>query len=114
MQFEDLKRFISEEDRWLRGLYGSYTDEEKRILARTVKMTEEAGELCNEVLANLSFQRKEKLDGHAKENLSHEFADVIITTLLLAEAMHVDVEDALTEKIAAIRKRQEAPRKVGA
>ena len=64
MQFKDLKKFIKTEDRRLRVKYGNYKDEEKRVLARTVKLTEELGELCDEVLAYNSFQRKDKLEKH--------------------------------------------------
>lgn len=105
MQLKDLKRFITKEDQRLRKYYGNYKDEEKRILARTVKLTEELGELCDEVLSYNSMQRKDKLDKHDKSNLSDEFADVIITTLLLAEVMKVDVEKALKGKIKKINKR---------
>ena len=51
MQLKDLKKFIKKEDQRLRKYYGGYKDEEKRILARTVKLTEELGELCDEVLS---------------------------------------------------------------
>lgn len=53
------------------------------------------------------MQRKQKLDNHNKDNLSEEFADVIITTLLLAKAMNVDIEKALERKIEKVNKRYE-------
>ena len=107
MQLKDLKKFITKEDHRLRESYGGYKDEEKRILARTVKLTEELGELCDEVLSYNSLQRKDKLDAHDPNNLSEEFADVVITTLLLAEVMKVDIEKALKDKIKKINKRYE-------
>jgi len=106
MQFEDLKKFIKIEDQRLIERFG-YKDEDKRILARTVKITEELGELCDEVLSHSSLQRKEKLDVHDKDNLPGEFADVILTTLLLAETMKVDIEEALEKKIEKVNKRYE-------
>jgi NTP pyrophosphatase (non-canonical NTP hydrolase) len=105
MQFKDLKKFIRKEDRRLRKCYGGYKDEEKRILARTVKLTEELGELCDEVLAYNSMQRKDKLEKRDPNNLPEEFADVIITTLLLAEVIGVDIEKALKTKIEKINAR---------
>ena len=42
-----------------------------------------------------------------KENLPDEFADVLITTLLLAQEMNVDIEKALEDKIKKIDKRYE-------
>ena len=47
---------------------------------------------------HLSLQRKEKLQDHVSK-LGEEVADVLITTLLLAERMGVDVEEALALKI---------------
>jgi len=52
-------------------------------------------------------QRQEKLDNHDKNNLPNEFADVIITTLLLAKSMDVDIKKALINKIEKINKRYE-------
>ena len=75
------------------------------ILAQTVKISEELGELCSEVLAHKSLQRKQKLDNHNKKNISEEFADVIITALLLAKTMNVDIEKALENKLKKINKR---------
>ncbi len=107
MEFTELNAFIDFEDQYLHNLYGGYPDEEKRVLARTVKLTEEIGELCNEVLMYNALQRKQKLESHDKDNLPAEFADVLLATLLLAKAMHVDIEQALTQKIATIRARQQ-------
>ena len=81
------------------------SDEDKIILAQTVKLTEELGELCSEVLAHKSLQRKQKLENHDKENIQEEFADVIITAMLLAKAMNIDIEKALENKIKKINKR---------
>ncbi len=102
---KDLLKFIEIEDKRLKEHYYINVDTDKLILARTVKLTEELGELCEEVLLHNSFQRKEKLDIHQKENLPEEFADVIITTLLLAKAMEVDIEKALGKKIEKINNR---------
>ncbi|HCC59684.1 MAG: hypothetical protein A2402_02965 [Candidatus Staskawiczbacteria bacterium RIFOXYC1_FULL_37_43] len=107
MEFKDLISFIKKEDERLRNRYGNYPDEEKRILARTVKLAEEFGELCDEVLAYNSMQRKDKLDNIVEGNLAEEFADVIITSLLLANAMNVDIEKALEKKMEKIDKRYE-------
>lgn len=106
MRLKDLLTFIEVEDERLKKYYGVY-DRERIILARTVKLAEELGELCKEVLALLSLQRKRKFDNHNKANLPEEFADVIITTFLLAKAMDVDTEKALEKKIEKVNKRYE-------
>lgn len=107
MQFLPLLKFIETEDLRLKRNYSNLTDPEKRILARAVKLSEEVGELSDAVLTHNSLQRKQKLDAESNENLQGEFADVIITTLLLAKAMDVNVEKALEKKIEKINKRYE-------
>jgi NTP pyrophosphatase (non-canonical NTP hydrolase) len=104
MQIKDFKKFIKKEDKRLKKRF-HIEDKEKRILARTVKLSEEIGELSDEVLGYSSMQRKEKLDKHKKEELFEEFADVVITTFLLAEAMNVNVEKAIKNKMKKISKR---------
>jgi len=105
MELRDLLRFIEIEDEKLKKRYRSYSNREEVILARTVKLGEEFGELCEEVLAYNSLQRKQKLDNHDKENLPEEFADVIITTLLLAKSMNVSIETALEKKMQKLNQR---------
>lgn len=79
--------------------YKLYTQTEKEILTKTVKLNEEVGELCNDILSVLKLQRKSKLDKFNKSNIYQEFADVIITTIQLAEAAGVDVERAVGDKL---------------
>ena len=107
MELKELLKFIEIEDERLNKQYSGCSNQEKQILARTVKLGEELGELCNEVLAYNSLQRKQKLDNYNKENLPEEFADVIITTLLLAKSMNVDIEKALEKKVDKVNKRYE-------
>lgn len=107
MDFKSLLKFIEIENERLKKYYHSGTDKEKWILTRTVKLTEELGELCNEILAYNSIQRKQKMENYNKEKLPEEFADVIITTLLLAKALDVDLGKALENKIEKVNKRYE-------
>ena len=108
MDFKELGEFIDTEDRRLIERFGDLMPtQQEKILARTVKLTEELGELCNEVLAFNGDQRKEKLHNHNTDTLSEEFADVIIVALLLAKTMDVNVEEALRKKIEKIHRRYE-------
>lgn len=106
MQFKDLKKFIKKYDKELKRRYPN-EGEVVRILARTVKLSEEVGELSDEILSYNNMQRNEKMDKKSKESAGDEFADVIITTLLLAESMNVDIEKVLDNKIKKIDKRDE-------
>lgn len=85
--------------------YKLYTQEEKEILTKTVKLNEEVGELCNDVLSILRLQRHAKLEKFDKRNIYQEFADVIITTVQLAEAAGVDIERAIKDKLVKIEQR---------
>lgn len=81
------------------------TSKKEEILARTVKLNEEIGELCNEVLAYNNDQRKGKMVNHDKDTLGLEFADVIITTYLLAESFGINIETNLFKKIKIIQEK---------
>ena len=82
-----------------------YSQREKEILTKTVKLNEEVGELCNDILSILKLQRKSKLAHFDKRNMYEEFADVIITAMQLAIAAGVDVERAVSDKLKKIEQR---------
>jgi len=81
------------------------TTREKAILAHTVKLNEEVGELCNDILAILKLQRSSKMKKFEKSNMYEEFADVLITVLQLASIAHVDMDRATREKLKKIEDR---------
>ena len=104
MELNQLRKFIKNEAKRIKEYYG-HLEKQNLILASTVKLTEELGELCQEILAHQSIQRKEKLSKYNKDNLAEEFADVIITPMILAEWMGIDIEAALEKKMKIITKR---------
>ena len=85
--------------------YRLYSQKEKEILTKTVKLNEEVGELCNDILSILKLQRKAKLQKFDRRNMYEEFADVIITAMQLAIAAGVDVERAVGDKLKKIEDR---------
>jgi len=86
----------------IRPSYKFATKQEKDILVETVKLNEEVGELCNDILGILKLQRKAKQKVFDKRNIYEEFADVIITTIVLAQTTGVDLERALKDKLEKI------------
>jgi NTP pyrophosphatase (non-canonical NTP hydrolase) len=106
MEINDLLEFTKVENERLKKYYG-LKDGAVVNLAWTVKLSEELGELCNEVLAHNGLQRKHKMDASDPNNIDEEFADVIITTLLLAQQMGIDIKKALDNKVKKINKRYE-------
>ena len=108
MNFKELLQFIKSESERLVKKRGQESPLREIVLSRTVKLNEEVGELCAEILALDNDQRKEKLSKMKEEdNLPNELADVVITTLLLAEVLDVDIKTALENKIKKIKKRYE-------
>ncbi|HNP75282.1 MAG TPA: MazG nucleotide pyrophosphohydrolase domain-containing protein [bacterium] len=105
MTFKELSDFIKEYSQKLENKFGKYNDNEKLILSSAVKLTEEIGELCAEVMFFNSRQRQEKLNNHAAENLPAEFADVIWAVFMLAKDMDVDLDKAVKMKIKKIKAR---------
>ena len=104
MEFETIKKFAEEQHEKLRKMY-NYDDPRKMNLPFTVKLMEELGELCDEVLAHSGLQRKEKLDKMDKGNIAEEFADVLIVTLILAHNMGINIEEGLERKMKKINDR---------
>ena len=107
MEFNELLKFVALERERLAKYTGKYDDNEKEIFARTVKVGEEFGELCQEVLFHANLQGKHKNEKFDKDNLANEFADVIFSTLLLAKDMNIDIKKALENKMKKIEKRYE-------
>ncbi|MHB8860363.1 MAG: MazG nucleotide pyrophosphohydrolase domain-containing protein [Minisyncoccota bacterium] len=103
MTFDEFQEFITQQSAFLRSTVAKDDTEKEFVLGRVVKISEEFGELCDEVLAATGNQRKSKLEGRNLEDLSDEFADVVITTFLLAKAMDVDILIALGKKIEKIK-----------
>ena len=96
-----LKKFSQEETKRLRNII-ECTDKEF-VLFNTIKLNEEAGEICNEILKHFKCARKNKLE--QAQELGSEIADVVIVASILAESMNIDLEKALNDKIQKIEKR---------
>lgn len=79
------------------------TDASQRetMLAQTVKLGEEIGELCEAVIDICNWQREDK----DETDIESEFADVILTTLVLANTCGVDINKALEAKVDKLQKR---------
>lgn len=80
-------------------------DPEKELLYRHLKLTEEVGELSNDIMSYLWHQRKDKLDEFELNNLGHEVVDVILAALLVGRMTWVDLEQAFDYKINKVKAR---------
>ncbi len=105
MNLKNLQEKIAVLNEKTKTHYKLYSQEEKEILTKTVKLNEEVGELCNDILGILKLQRKAKMKNFDKRNIYQEFADVIITTIQLAQVAGVDIERAIEDKLKKIETR---------
>lgn len=102
LSIKELQKRLRSKELDLRIVFTSLTKREKDILAKTVKLSEEVGELSNDILSVLSLQRESKLRKFDKSNLYEEFADIIISTVILANATRVDISRAVNDKMKKI------------
>ena len=106
MNLTNLKKIIEDIDQKVKDYYWDEKLTKKELIYwKALKLNEEVWELTWEVLSYFGSQRKEKLEEANNESLKWEFADVLITTLLLAKNMDIDIEEALNYKIEKINKR---------
>lgn len=87
-------------------LLAKYPLEKKdRIMAKSLKVMEEFGELSNEILTYYDLQsRTEKKDNFDYENLKSEWVDVLMTVLLLGVDLDISFAD-VEKRFSKIRKR---------
>lgn len=80
-------------------------DPEKEILYRHLKLSEEFGELSNDIMSYLWKKRQDKLDSFDPKNLWHEVVDVVIAALIVGKMFDIDIEQALQDKMKKIEQR---------
>lgn len=80
-------------------------DKQQRVFARTLKLTEEMGELADEILTSMQLQRSSKVSNFSQENLEDEFADVLACVVLMGIELDIDVVKVMERKIASTRLR---------
>jgi len=102
MNLQNLEQRIKSLSTKIKPGYKFTTLQERNILVQTVKLNEEVGELCNDILGILKLQRRAKQKIFDKRNIYEEFADVIISTIALAQTAEVDLERALKDKLDKI------------
>jgi len=102
METKKLFEFAKKEHKRLIEHYNIREDPKTKYTLFT-KMIEEVGELSEALTTSDSLQRKDKLKKEV--DLAGEIADVLFTTLILAEELNIDVEEALEKKMEKIRNR---------
>jgi NTP pyrophosphatase (non-canonical NTP hydrolase) len=103
MNFKEFLDFVDYHDDFLQKSKVASTTDREKILSRTVKVSEEFGELCDEILSSMGGQRESKTLGKDADSLSEEFADTVITVFLLGKSLGIDIPLALSKKIEKIK-----------
>jgi NTP pyrophosphatase (non-canonical NTP hydrolase) len=75
------------------------------VLAQTVKLGEEVGELHAEILGSVGLHHRSKAGTYSPDSLANELADVTICVAILAEVVGIDLSDAVSAKIARLEER---------
>lgn len=109
---------MADTDLTLQELIGQYRDiagmikekwpienHEKRVLARTLKMMEELGELSDAILSSMQLQRASKVSQFQQVHLDDEFADVLGCVILLGIELDINIEEVMRRKIQFTQER---------
>ena len=78
---------------------------EKRVLARTLKMMEELGELSDAILSSMQLQRASKVEQFQQVHVEDEFADVLGCVILLGIELDINIEEVIKRKIRFTQER---------
>jgi len=106
MEIKELQEFAEFEIKRRNNLFKK--DNHEMTLVDSIKLSEEVGELMNEILNYLKLQRKEKLDPTevVEKHLGEELSDVLIVVSILSQRLGINIENALKNKIDIIKERK--------
>lgn len=105
MTFERLEDFIVAENARLKQAYAGSYSPDSWLLRQGVKLSEEVGELSDQILGHLNLQRAAKAHKYNPDELAGEMADVVIMALLVGAEAGLDLGAVLEAKIAFIEAR---------
>lgn len=107
MQIAELQAFIKAfkaQPLYQAVLQGVKTEQEM-IYAGGLKLSEEIGELNEQLLGKFHCQREDKSDRFSDEKLGLEIADVVLSAAMLADSLGFDLEKFLEQKIAILKEK---------
>jgi len=105
LDIDDLVKFARKKEEEIQKLFDNKLDRDKRVLLQLAKMSEETGELIKEVLKTINMVREEKMDVNNIQKIESELADVIITAIITAEVLNLDLEQLLEKRISELNNR---------
>lgn len=102
MNFADLKRKIAIFNQLVNKNHEKRSESERLVL-KSMKIGEEVWEFYNEILWHVWFTRVGKQ--HSRDELEKECADIILSTLLVADDLGIDMEKVLEDKLKIVFER---------
>ena len=102
MTIQKLEQIIKEFHQLLDAKFGANASKTESVLSCMVKLTEEVGELSEQVMLRRWRQRDHK-GSYDPDDAGKEIADVIISAMMIAYELDINVSSALTNKISSIR-----------
>ena len=102
MDLKDIKRKLSIFNKMVNENY-KHRSETERLLLKSLKISEEVWEFHNEILWYVWFTRAGK--EHSRKELEKECIDVLLSTMLVADDLWIDIEKVLEEKLKIVFKR---------
>lgn len=102
MNFQQLQKRVSIFNAMINQNHKEKTYTE-RLLLKSLKISEEVWEFHNEILWEVWFSRVWK--EHSRDELEKECADVILSTLMVADDLWIDIEKVLEVKLQKIFER---------
>jgi NTP pyrophosphatase (non-canonical NTP hydrolase) len=96
MSFRDAQSAV---DRWI----SQYEEGYFSPLTNLARLTEEVGEVAREI--NHHFGQKTKKKGEAEGSLAMELADVLFVVICIANAQHIDLDQAFEAMMAKVTSR---------
>lgn len=72
-------------------------------LSQMIQLSEEVGELAREI--NHQYGEKSKKESESKGSIQEEMGDVLITTMIMANALDIDLDEVMEENMKKFRER---------
>lgn len=103
MEIQEVNKFIKDFEQVFNKKNIDPIPHKESVYRNMIKVTEEVGELSDQVLGNLAYQREDKRAKYSKEAMAGELADSLIALFYLAHDLDIDVEEALQKTITKVK-----------
>jgi NTP pyrophosphatase (non-canonical NTP hydrolase) len=104
MNIQELSSFLASVQGALDEKFGKAWSQELQVLSCMTKLSEEVWELAEQIML-WRWRQDDRKWAFAKEDMEKEIADVILSVWMIAHAMDIDLEQALSGKMKRIKEK---------